>query len=404
MPCESNNKPKLRPLESFKIPEGDGETIGVRDRSGLSDVVLSMSVPALQILALMDGTNTCEDIRREFSAAFGQPLAMDTLHRLIEHLEHARFLEGPGFEAFYRDRLEEYRSAGVRRMPDAAGLGLPDASGELFEELLAGAEVPPLAGSIVGLIAPHLDYPRGGPCYAVAYAALRRRKTPDRVVILGTNHFGRSASVVGTASTFQTPFGATATDVMFLERLESRCGDLRRYELDHFREHSIEMELTWLQYLFGARSFEIVAFLCPDVCGPTGTAPMDGQGVDLADFAAALREAVAEDARDTLIVAGADFSHVGAAFGEDRPLDDPHLEEVRRRDRAALGQFEANDPTGFLRCIAEDGNTTNICSAGCMFVLATALPRASGTVLRYHQAVDQAAHACVSCAAVVFTC
>ena len=322
---------------------------------------------------------------------------------MLGHLEAAHFLEGAEFESYYESLLLEYRDRAVRGMPHAESLGITDGSGAVFEEMLAEAEPVELAGEVVALIAPHLDYPRGRPCYAAAYATLRGRATPDRVVILGTNHFGRSTSVVATANDFATPLGISRTDTAFLERLEGRCGNLRAYELDHVGEHSIELQVAWLQHLLGADSFEMVAFLCPDPCGPTGTAPAGGTGVDLREFATALGEFIADDPGDTLIIAGADLSHAGASFGDDRILDEAFLQEIRERDERALGRLAANDPDQWLQRIAEDDNPTRVCSAGCIFVLGKALPGASATILRYHQAVTQPTQVCVTCTAVAFT-
>ncbi len=400
---DPSHKPRLRPLEAFRLPDGSDAPIGLRDRSGLSDVLLALSEAATQIMALMDGAHTCEEIQRKFHASSGGTLSVDALLSMLERLEEVHFLEGPGFEAYYEARLGDYRKSGVREMLDGTTPGIVDDSGDVFESMLDGAGPPPLPGRVVGLIAPHLDYTRGSPCYAAAYSTLKDRKTPDCVVILGTNHFGRSASTVATASDFTTPLGTTATDFRFIERLEARCGNLRTYELDHLREHSIELQVAWLQHLFGADSLEIVPFLCPDPCGPTGTAPYDGNGVDLHDFAVALGELIEEDERDILLVAGADLSHVGGAFGDAQGIDDALLEEARRRDRSALDSLGINDPAAFIRSVAESDNATRVCSAGCIFALTTALPGATGTVLKYHQAVDKPSQTCVTCAAVAFT-
>jgi AmmeMemoRadiSam system protein B len=127
------------------------------------------------------------------------------------------------------------------------------------------------------------------------------------------------------------------------------------------------------------------------------------RGVALREFASALAELVRDDAGDTLIVAGADLSHVGVQFGDERPLDDTFLEEVRQRDRRALDYLEVRDGEGFLRSVAEQDNPTRVCSAGCIFVLATAMHDASASVLHYHQAVDTSSQTCVTCAAVAFT-
>lgn len=401
----NQKKPCLRPVEAFRIPDGDGTTVGLRDRSGLSEVVLSMSQPALHILSLMDGRHTCEEISRAFQAEFGQPVSTDMLGSMVDALEQAHFLEGPTFESFYQSRLEAYRRAGVRPMRDAQALGIADDSGDLFQDMLAQvdrSDSGPLPGPVLGLVAPHLDYPRGALCYAAAYATLQDRVIPDCVVILGTNHFGRSRSVVSTASDFETPLGTTKSDTDLIDRLETHCGSLRSYELDHACEHSIELQVAWLQYLFGADKFRVAAFLCPDPCGPTGTTPFDGCGVDLRDFSEALRDLIDADHRDILIVAGADLSHVGRAFGDQRDIDDEMLEDTRRRDVAVLDKLIANDPQVFRCCVAEEDNPTRMCSVGCMFTLVSALPTASGHILRYHQAADHATQTCVTCAAVAF--
>lgn len=403
MPVDATYKPILRPVEVCPDSGGDETRVGVRDRSGLSTVELTLSRPALMILALMDGAHTCEEIRQEFHAACGQPVSSETLGSIVRHLENAHFLEGPGFESHFDSLQARYRGRGVRRMPHPQALGLDGDVHALFREVLAEAqEADTTAGTIRGIIAPHLDYPRGRPCYAAAYAALSGRECPTRVVILGTNHAGRARSVVATGNDFETPLGRTRTDVDFLRRVENLCGDLRTCELDHMHEHSIELQVPWLQHLFGVGDFMIVPFLIPDVCGPTGTAPAEGRGVDVRDFAAALADAIAEDGGDTLLVAGADLSHVGAAFGDERTLDESYLGEVRRHDLAALDRLAAGGADAFREYLTTERNHTNMCSAGSMFSLGQVLARAHVTRIAYHQAVDQATQTCVTCAALVF--
>jgi AmmeMemoRadiSam system protein B len=222
------------------------------------------------------------------------------------------------------------------------------------------------------------------------------------VIILGTNHFGRGASVVATGKDFVTPLGLTRTDSGFIKELEERCGSLRTHEYDHQREHSVELQLLICQHLWGADAFEMVAVLCPDPCGPTGTRPLDGNGIDLRAFGAALREAIAKNSTDTLLIAGADLSHVGMQFGDERSLDEDFCAEVGARDEAALAHVAANQPDAFITQVAREDNPTRVCSAGCIFTAMTALPDANVLLLRYHQAVDEQAQAGVTCAAAVF--
>ncbi len=403
MTCVNATNPKLRPVEVFREDGADADTIGLRDVSGLSPVALSMSLAALEILSLMDGQNSCDEICSCFQAKHGQLLSRETLDNMVHHLDEALMLEGPRFESHYQTLLHDYRNQGVRMSaPYAALSGLEHDPG-IYEQMIEQAGEPALQSQIVGLVAPHLDYPRGWPCYGLAYATLVNRPKPDRVIILGTNHFGRSTSVVSTGVDFQTPLGRTKTDRGFLDRLENQLGSLRTFELDHEREHSIELQLGWLQHLFGADTFELVAFLCPDPCGPTATAPYDGQGVDLQNFAEVLGALIADDEQDTLIVAGADLSHVGENFGDTQKLDEPFLASIEASDRSALDKYVAGDRSGFIACLSENQNPTRVCSAGCMFALSVALPHASATLLGYHQAVDQDTQTCVTCTAIALT-
>lgn len=396
-------RPKLRPLEAFPLPQAGPRMVGLRDPSGLSTGVLSVSQPVLLILSHCDGTRTLDEIAGAFAAFFDRPLPLEQLQAIVAQLREVHFLDGEPFERYYQRLADQYRAAPARVMRSAAELGIDADIGRRFDDWLDGAHRVNGTADLVGLIAPHLDYARGLPCYAAAYAQLRDRPAPQRVVILGTNHFGRSSSVVATGKGFETPLGTTPADVAFIERLEAGCGALRRFEMDHQREHSIELQVLWCQHLFSAERFSLVPVLCPDPCGPTGTKPADGHGVDLREFARVLGECITDAGEGTLLIAGADLSHVGAHFGDERKLDDSFLPEVRERDQRALRALEERGPEPFLSCVAQDGNPTRICSAGCIFALLTALPGTQARVLKYHQAVHQPSQTGVTCAAVAVT-
>ncbi|MCB9850968.1 MAG: AmmeMemoRadiSam system protein B [Phycisphaerales bacterium] len=400
--------PRLRYVEAHPVELDGASQMGgpsflLSDPTGLAANSITVSGPALFIISQFDGTNTLDAVRDAFAARFGQPIGSEQLVELVNGLRQARFLAGEEFEAYYAGLVAEYRAAPTRVMRSAADLGLEVDTGRVLDEMLAAAPTEDLpAGRVVGLVAPHLDYPRGRECYSAAYSVLRERRCPERVVILGTNHFGRSTSVVATGKDFETPLGVTACDTAFIEALEARCGDLRREEYDHAREHSIELQLLICQHIWGAGAFRMAAVLCPDPCGPTGTAPIDGDGVDLRAFAAALHEVVAGDETDTLVIAGADLSHIGPQFGDDRVIDDTFRSEVKMRDGEALLHLGENQPEDFVAKVAREQNPTRVCSAGCIATAMWTLPDADVRVLRYHQAVDEAGHVGVTCAAAVF--
>ena len=61
------------------------------------------------------------------------------------------------------------------------------------------------------LIAPHIDFNRGGPCFAWAYKALAESQPPDVFVVLGTGHSARQTFVMSRKD-FETPFGVLRAD------------------------------------------------------------------------------------------------------------------------------------------------------------------------------------------------
>lgn len=397
----------LRPIDVTPVQPAENELyLILNDRLGISPGALALSPAAYFLIAQCDGARTVADIEAEFERQFGAAPPPGQTAALIEALDQQFFLRSARFESEYSARRDEYLAAPRRdnraRWPEAVALraeieavlrsaGPPD-----------GAE-PGGAGRVRGIVAPHLDYARGAPCYAAAYAALATDGLADRYVILGTNHFGRSAAVVATRKAFETPLGVVATDAGFIDALERRLGaPLCTHEFDHAPEHSVELQVHMLQVIHAGRPFQIVPVLCPDPSGPGGTQPADGEGADLGDFADALADLVRNGDGRTVLIAGADLSHVGQHFGDDHPTTVEFLELVARRDQRLLALLEAGAAERFVDTVRESLNATRICSVGCLYALRRALVQARGRVLRYHQAVDRPNEMHVTCAAAFF--
>ncbi len=395
--------PKLRPVDIRPSSQRIGH-YDLTDASGLAPGGLALSPAALSAVMQMDGRRRRVEIQAEFMRRHGTMLFSDDLDRMIEQLQQALFLEGPFFEAHLADLTRQYRAASCRPLWGDAATE-PRRLADYFNEVF-GKSPPasPDAAGLLGLVAPHLDYKRGRPCYASAYRGLAERTMAKRFVLLGTNHFGRGAGVVGTRKHFETSFGIVEHDAVFLKRLEDRCRvDLCEYEYDHVREHSIELQVQILKHLLPDRPFTIVPFLCPDICGPSGTAPAGGRGVDLRTFAEALRAELAAEPVPTCVVAGADLSHVGRYFHDDRELDADTLHALESSDRRLLEDVLRLDAEGLRKRLAEAANPTHICSAGCLYVLTHVLRgRAAAHLLGYHQAVTAELENCVTCAALEF--
>ncbi len=397
--------PRLRPtIDAVPLGDEREQSVGLRDQSGISEGILKLSVPAFLMARMCDGTHRLVDIQAEFARRFGQLLFTEQLVGFVRQLDEAGFLESPQFDAHYASLVEAYRASEVRPMGALSATGADgQALSAEIAAILAEGNHATSDGAVVGAIAPHLDWPRGRPCYGRTYAALSSACRARRFVILGTNHFGQSTSVVATTKDFETPLGRARCDRAFLAELEQRLGQsLTTDEFDHRNEHSVELQVPFVLHNSDREGCTIVPVLCPDPCGPTGTAPMDGTGPDLAVFARALRDAIREDDTETCVIAGADLSHVGRQFGDDCDLGGAFLEEIASRDRAAMDALEASGAEGFRTHLQQSGNPSRICSAGSIYVLATALPEARPERLHYHQAADPSIDTCVTCAAYVF--
>src|SRR5262249_22405724 len=113
-----------------------------------------------------------------------------------------------------------------------------------------------------GLIAPHIDFHRGGSVYAWAYRALLERSAAALFIILGTCHAGMPDPFAVTLKPYDTPLGAVPTDRAFCEALGRRYGaDLLASESAHRSEHSIEFQAVMLRHVLGRREVSIVPVL-----------------------------------------------------------------------------------------------------------------------------------------------
>src|SRR5262249_28024387 len=116
---------------------------------------------------------------------------------------------------------------------------------------------------VSAVIAPHIDFHRGGPAYAWAYRELAERCPADLFVIFGTCHAGMAEPFALTRKDWETPLGPVHVDQPFVDAVEARSGvSCFRSESAHRTEHSIEFQAVFLQYLFGGRrDFTIVPAL-----------------------------------------------------------------------------------------------------------------------------------------------
>jgi len=430
-------RPRLRAVRGFPAqvngPDGNPATmLGLTDARQVSDKMV-FTIPAAQlILPLMDGSRTLDEIVTQV----GRGLALPTLQQLVAQLDDAGLIEGPVFDAILAKMRADFDAAPVlppastaqfaealiQRKPDGSPDEEPpdDATlakrlGEIFDawigEALKNATDPALSQLPKAVVVPHIDYPRGWINYASAYGRLRVADRPDRVIILGTNHFGQSTGVCGCDKGYQTILGVCPSDPTLIAAMRRRVGDkLFENRFDHEREHSIELQIPWIQHVFGKDEkgeFPMVfGALIHDPALKNGES-YDNQGVDLQPFVDALKATIAELPGRTLVVSSADLSHVGPAFGDQQPLageEEPATaarNKVFQHDQEMLRLIADNKPWELVAAMAWQQNPTRWCSTGNLVATLLTVEPTEVKLLNYSAAMDEAGSTMVSSTAMI---
>jgi AmmeMemoRadiSam system protein B len=390
--------PKLRPVEAFPVEANGQKGIAIRDPAGFTDSVLILPPPLLDIVSLLDGEHTLLDIQETFMRRHGEILFRERLQEICRTLDEQGFLDSPAFT-----RRREAIEAGFRASPTrpavhagSAYAAVPDALSAQLAGFFSHPDGPGASPSaqqgvpVEGIIAPHIDFHRGGPTYAWAYGELAGRSDADLFVILGTSHAGMPDPFVLTLKAYDTPLGPAPVDRDFAEALCRRYGeDLLASELAHRAEHSIEFQAVFLRYLFaGRREFSIVPILASFLHENLLTGKEPERDPRVPRFFDALRDTIAAARRRVCLIAGADLAHVGPRFGDPEPLRAPELARVEREDRAMLETVVAVDPRGFYESAARNGDCRRICGLSPIYTLLRCLSSDRGRLLRYAQWPD----------------
>jgi MEMO1 family protein len=405
------DQPKLRPIEAFPVNVGGRDVICLRDPTYLSGDTVLVPHETLFILAYVDGQHSLLDIQEAYTRQYGQLLYSDAIKALIAKLDEHLLLDNARFAAHKQQLIEAFRKSSVRH---AAHVGTAYAADPTtLEAQLAGyfadsagprtVVAMASAGAVQGILSPHIDPRRGGPCFAWAYDSIRQ-VTADLFIIFGTAHQPTSVPFSLTLKDYETPFGMVETDKAFVRDLARRYPtDLLSDEFAHRAEHSIEFQVLFLQYLLGpARKFRIVPILVGSFheCVERQVNPVEM--VHIADFIQAVQQAATERAEPICYIVGGDLAHVGMKFGDQGPLTAAFLEQVAREDHALLAATARMDAEGFFRRIAEHQDRRRICGFPPLYLLLSTMPATTGTVLNYDQAVEPATQSMVSYASVVF--
>ncbi len=219
-----------------------------------------------------------------------------------------------------------------------AGMFYPGSADSLSRELIHLCGKPRTTGmldSSMGLIAPHAGYVYSGKVAGQGYAQVADRGRPEWAIILGSNHTGMGFPIsIVTDGEWETPLGTSKIATEIAQKL---VVDGTRVAPEAFsREHSIEVQLPFLQHLFGLDvPFVPICVMLPPL-------------TDLI----ALGESIAAVAKGKpgVVIVSSDFTH----YQPD--------EVARQIDLEAIDRILALDVEGFYRMLIAERLT--ICGGG----------------------------------------
>src|SRR5579862_8016809 len=246
-----------------------------------------------------------------------------------------------------------HAGAAMLRLPAVAGRFYPSNPNELAASVrrmsaARGDGAVPAEIPVVACLVPHAGYMYSG---AVAGEVFGRIELPKKIVILGVRHFprGESAAIL-TSGAWRTPLGDAPIDTELAMALRDACPRLREDLVAHSQEHSLEVQIPFLQVLAPGFSFVPVAL---------GTLRFD----DLVRVGEAVARILSAAKERVLLLATSDLNH----YEDDAT--------TRVKDAKAVERLLALDARGLFDVCREE--KISMCGLGPAVATITAL-RAMG--------------------------
>ncbi|UCE43259.1 MAG: AmmeMemoRadiSam system protein B [Candidatus Aminicenantes bacterium] len=183
----------------------------------------------------------------------------------------------------------------MKRKPSVAGYFYPRDSEDLKEMIKGMLDPQADKEKAISVISPHAGYLYSGKVAGSVFSSIT---LPENFVILGPNHQDVSTGIsIMRQGVWETPLGDISINTTLADMIMKQSGALKENAKSHSQEHSLEVQVPFIQYLKGNISFvpiSIAYFATYD---------------DLVEVGKALAGAILEFGQDTLIVASTDMSH-----------------------------------------------------------------------------------------------
>jgi MEMO1 family protein len=414
-----DNQPRLRPVEAFPVQQDGKTSVYLKDPLNFA-TPLAISPAGYFVMAHFDGQHSFTDIQEAYSKQFGSLLMSEELKSFVEMLDQHYYLDSERFRAHKNSIVLEFRRQTTRAPAHVGGVYRSDPT-ELKNQLegfFSDPLGPGLPNSYIevpppkAIVAPHIDFHRGGPAYAWAYKPLAESDGADLYILLGTSHYSGQTPYILTLKDFETPLGVVETDRGFVQRLQAACAeDCFNDEYLHRSEHSLEFQVVFLKYIAQRRAaltgraekpFKIVPILVSSFHSAVVKQTLPEQESAVGTFLRALRNLADQENRQVCFVAGVDLAHVGRQFGDREPITDEFLKWVESEDQELVNRLAALDAPGFFNAVAKDQDKRRICGFSPLYSLIHLLDGAKGNHLKYSQAFTPETGSAVTFTSLIF--
>ena len=178
----------------------------------------------------------------------------------------------------------------------------------------------------LAVVLPHAGYVYSG---ALAAETLSSVQIPETVIIIGPNHRGQGAPIALSMITWEMPLGQVPVDREICDLIHSSSQNIKVDELAHKYEHSLEVQLPFLQLL--QKTLSIVPLVVSHISYPL-----------CEEVANAIASAIRTSTKDVLIIASSDMSHY-----------EPRR-STEKKDRLALQCIEQMNPHNLYRTVIDN--------------------------------------------------
>jgi MEMO1 family protein len=251
----------------------------------------------------------------------------------------------------------------MTRKPSVAGQFYPSGRDRLRETIQALVDPKASPEKAIAVVAPHAGYVYSGPVAGAVFSSVR---IPGVCVILGPSHRGiEPLFAIQSRGSWLTPLGESPVDEALAARIAAGSPLVEEDEAAHLAEHSLEVELPFIQY------FHPGAAIVPIAVSHLA------EYADLEKLGQALTRAVREDGREMLIVASTDMSHYVSQ------------KTAEKKDMAAVRKVLDLDPAGlFETVVAERISMCGFQPTAAALVAALGLGAAKAELIRYQTSGD----------------